>query len=756
MNPNHTPNPKIALGFASRPAFTLEEAREIVSARKEAAPRSLEEQRILLSKVKSLAQMWTGRFDFEFLPSPEGGWAVGCSDEAAEVVDEILNDPKQKPEAVDALPKDLFAFKQFHYSEPVIAQYSEDVSLGSTHHECAHIKWTDMRTTFKGQIHARMQGRLPIVFANLQNALEDVWINQKEAAESPTAHQRIERSRLEYTPELVLTIGEQTKLRQLGLNILHHWFFGENIPTLTDRDVLETFDKIKPFLPEYFYGSDPESNYRVLRDKIYPLVKSLEQKDIQQRAELSSLPGQSGASQSSDNPNGGTSSPSSAVGKGIEALKNGIQSLFGLRKSNGGGGSGSESSTPGQPQQAPSDPSQGASSGGAEGKLPGLGQASVGPTPEQLEEARRKFESLPEAEKQRLLEEAKKWLEGEIAKKLKNELPGGLAIEQDPKTGELRVIPKKGLSGKQLTNARARAANAQAEPAQPAPTSDQPEGNGSAADGAMMGFAEGEASAASEYRTLEGQSRAAVDHFKRVIQANAPKADEDVFSGAFMTGSKINQQRLAQNRVSGLIYQRLDATKLEQPNLVCGLVLDNSISMQEGEKLQGSRVGAVSLARVTRMLGIPFSITLFDSKAATLKSPSQDFDDPRQRIKPKLVTNFDASGSGTDISVGLESCMAEVKPLLNRDRDTRALIFLVSDSGANQGKTGAALADYVKSFGPHVRVINFIFGASQHEINEARAVFGERFVVPIDNVNQFGVLAADRLAQVLRGLKSGG
>ncbi len=755
MNPSQTPNPKVALGFASRPAFTLEEAREIVSARKEAAPRSLEEQRLLLSKVKSLAQMWTGHFDFEFLPSPEGGWAVGCSDEAAAAVDKILNDPKQKPEAVDALPAELFAFKQFFYGEQGIAEWPEDVALGVTHHECAHIKWSDMRTCFKGQMHARIKGRSPLVFANLQNALEDVWINQKEGNESSSAHQRIERSHVHLSADAVLRIGEAGKLRQLGLNIIHYWLFGESIPTLTDPDVLQTFDKIKPFLSEYFYGNDPESNYRVLCDKIYPLTKSLEAKDIQERAELGSMLDQPGGlQQPSGDPSEGRASQPSTGSKALEALKKGVRTLFGRRKR--ATDATSSDQTSGQPQSNPQEPAQGAESGGSEASLPGLGQASVGPTPEQLEEARRKFETLPEAEKQRLLDEAKKSLEREIAKALKDKLPGGVALEQDPKTGEFRIVPKKMLSGKELRGARARAARAEAKQDQPSPTNDQPDGADPAADGAMMGFGEGEASAASEYRTLEGQSRSAVSHFRRVIQANSPKADEDVFSGAFMTGSKINQQRLSQNRVSGLIYQRLDAAKLEQPNLVCGLVLDNSISMMEGQKLQGSRVGAVALARVTRSLGIPFSITLFDSNAATLKSPSQDFDDPRQRIKPKLLTNFDASGSGTDISAGLESCMVEVKPLLTRDRDTRALIFLVSDSGANQGKTGAALADYVKSFGPRVRVINFIFGASQREINEARAVFGDRFVVPIDNVNQFGVLAADRLAQVLRSLKSGG
>jgi uncharacterized protein YegL len=683
-----------------------------------------------------------------------------------------------------------------------------------------------MRTSFKGQIHARLQGRSTIAFANLQNALEDVWINEKEARESPTAHQRIENSRLAYVPESVVSIEQQPKLRQLGLNILHYWFFGENIPTLTDKDVLKTFEEIKPFLPEYFYGSDPESNYKVLRDKIYPLVVPLEEKDIQQRAELSSMPRGSGGSQASGDPGQGGKNKPSGVGKGLEAIKNGIRSFFGLSKTNGGGGSGQTAGQPqpgssensqggasgqpqqssagssqnaspggaegglpgvgglrqpsagassgqtagqpqpgssensqggasGQPQQNSAGSAQGASPGGAEGSLPGVGQASVAPTPEQLEEARRTFESLPEAEKKRLLEEAKKWLEGEIAKKLKGELPGGLTVKQDPKTGEFRVVPQEGLSGKELKNAQARAAKAEAEPSPPSPGTEPSESTSPTVAPEALGFAEGEASDAQEYRTIEGQCRSAVNHFKRVIQANAPKADEDVFSGAFMTGAKIDNRRLAQNRVAGTIYQRLDAAKLEQPNLACGLVLDNSSSMA-GDRLEGSRVGAVALARVTRSLGIPFCITLFDSAAGTLKSPSQDFDDPRQRIKPKLMRNFDASGGGTNIGLGLEKCMDEVKPLLTRDRELRALIFLVSDSGANEGKTGSALADYVKSLGSRVRVVNFIFGGSQREIKEARAIFGDRFVVPVEDASQFGVLASEKLAQILRSLKSGG
>jgi hypothetical protein len=58
----------------------------------ELVERTPEEQRVLLERMKSLAQMWSGRYDLTFLPTP-GMFAVGMSDEAGRELARMMSDP---------------------------------------------------------------------------------------------------------------------------------------------------------------------------------------------------------------------------------------------------------------------------------------------------------------------------------------------------------------------------------------------------------------------------------------------------------------------------------------------------------------------------------------------------------------------------------------------------------------------------------------------------------------------------------------
>lgn len=243
--------------------------------------RTPEEQRQLERKIALIARVFSKNYEMRVLPAPAGGWACGVAGEAERAAHEYLFGDRK---TLDDLKPEVFKPSRIYYDVADIASAPRDEVFGVLRHEVGHANHSDFRLLFEGQKNAQNEGFLPTSWLSIHNALEDPWVNNLEIRGSDVVRRQMTALYAARFPEIVEKIGTQPVTHQLGLNINYYWATGKSIPTITDKRVIEAFEKMRPHVDAYFSGKSAKENFDNLKRHIWPIYKELESKAIADEA----------------------------------------------------------------------------------------------------------------------------------------------------------------------------------------------------------------------------------------------------------------------------------------------------------------------------------------------------------------------------------------------------------------------------------------------------------------------------------------
>jgi hypothetical protein len=740
------------------------------------APEKREERstsaiRSLGQKIALIARVFSRNYDLDVLPSPDGGWRCAIDPKAAAAIEQFIDGKKG---SLKDMPAELFRPKQIFYDSGDVATAPEDEVMGVLRHEVGHAIHTDFRLFFEGQRLAKEQGYLPSGWANIQNALEDPWINNLEIADSDVVRENMTKRYAAKLPEVVAKIDTLPLTRQIGLNIIHHWLTGQNIPTLKDKRVLEVFEKIKPHAEKYFHGESAQANFDTLLQNIWPDYREVETKalndeelkELARRASNSDF-GQSSlgnGEQSSDaQGRAGGSTDDSGIKNAWSKIRSAVEKFLGQI-----GGSkktedqkdlekGLEGKTDGdlkndlrkelkkQSDELEKIDEELQKNGEKTGNVPeDISLEKLSPElKEKLEELRR--ELAPEL-KEKLEQQARKNLDEKQSQALKESGSSFLETEVDPKTGDrqfrLRKAPsqpqarqiKKNVAqlmeASEAADAQELAEQTEAQEQRDQETAEQIRQELERREMLQAGFTEEERELYKKFKDLETPMQSRIRNFIQTIEKYLPKQDEYTYGGEYYTGRKVNERTLVERAPvkDYRIFERRQPTPAPQARMYITLVIDNSGSMK-GEKMEESLKTAVFWGRVLQEFGIPFSIKFFGDQVRVIKKFEDDYDDGRNRVKPNLVKHADASGGSTDMSEPLLETEKEMALARRKFATSVGAVFVISDSGANRGLTGPALTELIARLQKNYIVSNFILSTNANEIKEAKGYFGEKNVI---------------------------
>jgi len=211
--------------------------------------------------------------------------------------------------------------------------------------------------------------------------------------------------------------------------------------------------------------------------------------------------------------------------------------------------------------------------------------------------------------------------------------------------------------------------------------------------------------------------------FTQAIEKVIPRKKEGVYEGGFFSGPKFDRRDLVRKAPLGneQFHMRQVERPIGEPRLFIGLTVDDSGSMS-GKKMEEARKTVIFFAKVCRDMGIPFMISSFGSGAEVIKEFKQDFDNPAEKIKPKIIDATDASAGSTNLHAGIDITIKAMNEQRRRLRDSHGLIFVITDGGANAGLTGAALKNYIEENRGRLTFKAFGFPGTESFLNE---YFGE-------------------------------
>ena len=739
--------------------------------------RSQQEQKTLLEKISLVARVFSSSYDLDVIPSG-GGWACTVSNETLGAVNDYLQGKRQR---LDDLPPEAFRAKTLLYDANDLLQKSEDIILGVTRHEVAHMLHTDFRLFFEGQRLAEIGGYLPTTWATMHNALEDVWINIKECADSEVVRSQMMKLYEHHFPEVLEKINTQPPILQLGLNTNYYWLHGKNIPTLTDKRVLAAMQKIQPHVDQYFWGESPQANYENLRNNIWPVCRELEEagqesealKELSRRLSGGKLGGRS--DQGAPSPNG-DKSISGKLGRALERIKRGLgmkgqgeqgdeqfnedlkRALNGRLDPKAGEELGRELER--QQRNLESTDKTLSEHGETSGKL--ASDIDLDAMPEHLKEALRKAASqLPAGLKRELQKRSQQNLDKKQAEALSKDSPKSLSAVQDPESGKHRVTFKKPPSEKEIKKAKEAVRQAEeevrrkeqaggAEAAEQKPEDGKDDkGKKELRDMAEDGFAENERELYGKFRELETDVNSQTNSLIGKLSGSIPKIEERIYSGEHYNGNRLNRKALSKHLPVGdlRVYAKPDYVPTELAKMYVELLIDNSGSMA-GEKMDSAQRAAIALSRMAKHFGMPLAIKTFDDGVTEVMNFNQDYDDPRQKIKPKLLKLTNAGGGATNLSEPLRRAREEMLEGRRRFPGSLGAVFVISDSGANVGTTGSGLIKLISEMQKEVVVVNFVLSDYDFDIKTAVAYFGEKNVVAPKSFDELPQAAGKILASL--------
>lgn len=242
------------------------------------------------------------------------------------------------------------------------------------------------------------------------------------------------------------------------------------------------------------------------------------------------------------------------------------------------------------------------------------------------------------------------------------------------------------------------------------------------------GFDENERDKFLLYQTLEDSMYSNVRNFKQAIEKVIPRRKEPIYEGGYFSGPKFDRRDLVRKAPLGneQFHMRQVERPTGEPRLFVGLIVDNSGSMS-GIKMEQARKTMVFFAKVCKDMGIPFMASAFGDDAEVIKQFKQDFDNPADKIKPKIIDATDARGGSTNMHAGLEVTIEAMNEQRRRLRDSHGLVFVITDGGANAGLTGDALKTYVEENRGRLTFKAFGLSGSDYERNSIQTYLNDYF-----------------------------
>ena len=563
------------------------------------------------------------------------------------------------------------------------------------------------------------------------------------------------KDRLTETP-----ITKRPLMWQLAYDCLHYYVHGETIPELKGTEVDKIFEQARPLIDLYFQNTDPAERKNLQQqiwDIVKQMEqKATEQEEKREMAKRKQQGGQQsqqgdgsgngqssgqGESQQSENPqteqSGGHGQPGqessssqqqqgqesgqgNSSGQQSRGFKGVMDRLKKAIKGSQQGDQGTQTQEPGsktdQGDQDEKHDTKTTSPQKSTGQEKGqdLNQPDLSELSEQeLQEIQEAIDQMSPQEKAELRKKAREALDQMQRQALEDKLPKTMKLEKNKQTGEWEAVP-------QMTDAKQQkqAQEKYQEALQQVETEETAEAQRIAElqrqeeerqrklreeqrekiEMLKNGFdPETEREKYRLYRDLEESMRAQIYNFRKAMETVVPRHKEPNYEGPYFGGKRIDKRELVRKVPikSEQFWQRQAETPTGEPRLFIGLCVDNSGSMS-GIKMEQARKTTIFFSCVCQNMGIPFMMTAFGDGAETVKELRQDFDDPSKKIKPRLIDATDASDGSTNLHAGLELTIKAMNEERRHLRDSHGLIFVITDGGANAGKTGRTLKQYIE------------------------------------------------------------
>ncbi len=721
--------------------------------------RSAAEIRAILSKLKLMAEVYAPYPDLTIQAGSGCGWACALSAEASKICEQVF----EGKISVDDISKEVLRPRQIIVDLDDIKSWPEQRIIGVQTHEIGHAKHTDYRLFVKGQAQAFAEGHLPSSWAGLFNALEDPWINNREMGESDPRRAALEELYAHWVEKHQNGVENAPLLNQLGLNAIYYWSTGTNIPTITDKRVLDAWERMRTAAEQYFDGASSEENYELFQREVWPIAKELEERskqdsvlnDLKRRLGGGGQQGRQSGQQGGQQSGRGSQANSRQQAGDCEEKKGFFQRV--KEKIFGGPETKDEQLTESAKEAANT----------AGGFKPVTDPASDRSEGGLSKEERKRLEEIvsklsPEARKE--LETRAKEAIDKAQTDFQNETFGGpTPLTKDGKDEVYKPTPRKTQGVRNPKNLDEAIADLESELSKAHSQEDAEAAQHNAERAAQLakeirerdmrnaGFdpsQEDERELYERYKELERSTLAYVNPFIKSLSPLLPKEREIKFQGTHYSGSKVDVREIPR-RVpikDFRIHQRPTLEESPRPRMYIELLIDNSGSMS-GHKMYETLKAAIFWAKVLQTFEIPFAIKLFGTSVISVKELHQNFDDPRERIKPNLLRHATATMEGTNIGAPLKAAHDEMIAERRKFKNTLGAIFVLSDSGANSGLTGTALKNRVEEIKRSFMVSNFILTTDSREIAAARKIFGERDVIAPPDFTQL----CPESIRVLRG-----
>jgi uncharacterized protein with von Willebrand factor type A (vWA) domain len=638
----------------------------------------------LKRKIAFVFGVSSGEFDFEILPHPLN-WACGFSPEASQVLDELM---KGNRGAVEALPDEAFRPNAFFYHTDEIVNRPEVEIAGITHHEAAHAEFTDYRVFIEGMFNASHEGALQSIWANVFNGVEDGRINRLKSASSVAGNKYLGDLYQVWVEEVRENISIQPILHQFALNCVHRWATGHDIEQITDSRVRDLIDATRDGVDRYIGSDDAVMAGQIMSQDIWPEARKLAEEQIRDQA-LNDL-------------------RSDREGSAFGKLKSFIKRMC----------------------------------GGESEKKEITASERV-----KLEKA---FEKLADSERESRLQRARSEVDEQMAEIHNREGLKGFRLERDDESEEYRVEREEPPTQEETQALRDILQDALDDTREEQRNRESAEAERQRAkrEREQAGFEEEEDQEYAVYMADSEAIASILDRFIENLHKVLPRDVERLLEGEYLSGARLDKLLLSRRApvLDGRVFQRRYSRVSTEPLVDLVVLIDNSGSM-EGEKILNARRTALLLLHACERLSIPCSIRLFGSRDQVIKSREESLDTPGNRVHHRLVTTLDARGGGTNIGTPLTKEHAGIRVFRQSSPKTQSAVFVVSDSGANEGAVGAELERIVRALRGDAVVVNFILSGDEADVGNCRNVFGSQNVVEAPEV---GSLAHRMLTSLTR------
>lgn len=677
--------------------------------------------------IAHLGRTFARRYDIQVLPSRQKGlWACSLDPKINVEVHKYIDG---KRDTLDDLPPEAFVPYQILYDAEAAEEMSMDEINTILHHEAGHAKYTDFRLMFEGQRQARDEGYLPTSFWLMFEGIEDPRVNNLEGEESPAIDRQIKTNQGNDLQKRLteMPITDRPAFLQLAYNSFHYWLKGEPIKELENTEVGILTETAKPLLQQYFQNTDIDER-KILQKQIWDIVKDLEKQEVEneeirqmakngqqnQKSSGQSQPGGEGQLVDSSGPS--PSSEQQETQQGIPTKKHGIgELLYRLKNS-------FEKDEEEKTKE--------------KFDLSTLSE-------KEIEKIKESIENMSPEDKAKLTKIAKEIIDEAQKQALEEELSKILKFKKNKKTDqyevELEVAEKDALEESE---------NDYNEALQELEAEEQAEFNQLMEEKRIMeekleiekaqrrekekmqkqGFDENERDKFLLYQSLEDSMYTFIRNFKQAIEKVIPRKKEPIYESGYFSGPKFDRYDLVKKAPLGneQFWRRQIEAATGEPRLFIGLLVDNSMSMS-GKKIEEARKTMIFFAKVAHDMGIPFMASAFGQDAEVIKAFKQDFDNPSEKIKPKIIDATDASDDSTNLFAGIKITIGAMNEKRRIVSDSHGLIFVITDGGANAGLTGTALKSYIEENRGRLTFKAFGLSGSQNERNNIQNYLNDYF-----------------------------